>query len=76
MTIKEARKELKRIGTSNATGDALRFMYTGLIAFEACLSSDIHSVAWPADKIFAELQTYADNDIRVGYKEVGDKWKS
>ena len=73
--ILEAQKELKRIGTSKATGDALRFMYANLIAFETSLNCEGNSTNWPIPKIYAELGAFSDDAIRDGYKQIGAKWK-
>lgn len=74
LDIKEARKQLKRTGTSKATGDALRFMYANLIAFHVRLSVKANSIAWPIPEIYEALGNYPDNKIRRGFYEVGKKW--
>ncbi len=74
LDIKEARKELKRIGTSNAEGDSLRFMYANLAAFEACLSSKANSTVWPIPEMYADLGKYPDDKIREGFYALRKKW--
>jgi hypothetical protein len=56
MTFKEAKRECRRVGTSRATGDALRSMYAELIV-----------VTHPGlnqrsqEKFYAHLQSYAED---------------
>ncbi len=76
LDIKEARKELIRIGTSKAEGDALRFMYANLTAFQACLSSKANSIDWPIPEIYKELGDYPDDKIREGFYAMNKKWCS
>ncbi len=59
--IKDARKELKRVGTAHAKGDALRFMYANLLAFEQGLSVTANSINWPIPDLYAVLGK-ANND--------------
>lgn len=61
--IKEARKELKRVGCSQAKGDALRFMYANLLAFEQGLSIEPNSVAWPISEFYRKLGNVPDDKI-------------
>ena len=74
LDIKDARKELKAVGTSKAEGDALRFMYANLTAFQACLSIKANSVDWPISEIYEELGTYPDDKIREGFYAMNKKW--
>lgn len=53
MNLKEARKELKRVGTRWAEGDALRAMYADLIAFQH---------GGKADRYFKHLQENSTDD--------------
>jgi len=62
--IKEARKELKRVGCSKAEGDALRFMYANLIAFQWHLINSSCRIDWPVSEIYQELGKVADNKIQ------------
>ena len=71
--IKDARKELKRVGTSKAEGDALRFMYANLLAFEQGLSSRGNSIDWPIPEFYAVLGTVPDDEIRNKYKQLQGK---
>ena len=63
LDIKDARKELKRVGCSKATGDALRFMYANMIAFKQCLSNKANSIDWPIPELYAKLSTIPDDQI-------------
>ena len=74
LDIKDARKELKRVGTSKAEGDALRFMYANLVACQACLSSKANSINWPIPEIYEGLGSYPDDKIRDGFREMIRKW--
>lgn len=59
MTFKEAKKACRKVGTSRASGDALRAMYADLIAFK-----------WGAignpDKFYLHLQSMADDAAITG----------
>lgn len=68
--IKEARKELKKIGHGKAEGDALRFMYANLIALLAHLSVKSNSIQWPIPEIYAELGKVSDKDISEKAREM------
>jgi len=61
--IKEARKELMRIGCSKAEGDALRFMYANILAFEQGLSVESNSIEWPVPDLYKELGEVPDSEI-------------
>lgn len=74
LDIKEARKELKRVGTSKAEGDALRFMYANLTAFQAYLSNKANSIDWPIPEIYKELGEFSDDKIREGFYAMNKKW--
>ncbi len=74
LPIKEARKQLKAIGTSRAEGDALRFMYANLIAVEAGLSGKANSIVWPIPEIYKDLGRYPDDKIHSGLKRLRGKW--
>jgi hypothetical protein len=50
MTFKEAKKQLRKVGTGRAQGDALRAMYADLIAFKW------FAIGNP-EKFYAHLQT-------------------
>ncbi len=76
LPIKEARKQLKTVGTSRAEGDALRFMYANLIAFHACLSSKANSINWPIPEIYTDLGRYPDDKIHAGFKRLRGEWCS
>ena len=74
LSLKQARNKLKAVGTSKAEGDALRFMYANLTAFQACLSTKANSVDWPISEIYEELGTYPDDKIREGFYAMNKKW--
>lgn len=57
MTFKEAKRECRRVGTSHATGDALRAMYAELIVLNHP-GLNQHS----APKFYEHLQTLGDDD--------------
>lgn len=65
--LKAARKELKRVGTSKATGDAMCFMYAHMLAFERHLSVNPFSISWPIPETFEELIDETDEQIRDNY---------
>lgn len=56
MTLPEARKALKRVGTSRATGAALCAMYADLVVLSCCLGKP-HTVA-----VYHALQKCEDDD--------------
>lgn len=58
MTFKEAKKQLRKIGTSRAQGDALRAMYADMIAFKW------FAIGNP-EKFYAHLQTVADDERAI-----------
>lgn len=62
-TIREARRELIRVGCSKAEGDALRFMCANLLAFEQRLSVEANSIKWPIPEFYAELGEVSDDKI-------------
>lgn len=68
--IKEARKNLIRTGCSKAEGDALRFMYANLLAFERRLSSKPNSIKWPIPELYRELGTVPDDKIYDKVKQM------
>ncbi len=70
LTIQEARKELKRVGTSHAEGDALRFMYANMLAFEHRMSVDPLNTKWPVNCLYEHLQGTPDGEIRTEYKRL------
>lgn len=74
MNIKDAKKLLKKTGTSKATGDAVRFMFANLIAFEIGLSIAGNSTDWPIPEIYADLGKYPEDELLNGRKEVRAKW--
>jgi hypothetical protein len=63
MNIKEAKKELIRVGCSKAEGDALRFMYANMLAFEQGLSVEANSIDWPIPGLYKELGEVPDSGI-------------
>lgn len=65
--LKAARKKLRCVGTSKATGDALCFMYANLLAFEHHLSTKTNSVVWPIPDYFEQLIGETDAQIRDNY---------
>ena len=73
--IVEARKELIRAGCTNATGNALRFMYANLLAFEQGLSITANSVAWPIPEVFDQVMGITDEEIRASYLRLRSRWK-
>lgn len=68
--IKEARKDLIQRGCSKAEGDALRFMYANLLAFELRLSNTPNSIKWPIPELYKELGTVPDNKIYDKLKQI------
>lgn len=58
MTFREAKKQLRKVGTSRAQGDALRAMYADLIAFKW------FAIGNP-EKFYAHLQTIADDERAI-----------
>ncbi len=63
LDIKKARKELIRVGCSKAEGDALRFMYANILAFEQGLSVKANSINWPIPGLYKELGEVPDSGI-------------
>lgn len=55
MTFKEAKKECRKVGTSRASGDALRSMYAEMIAFKW------YAIGNP-EKFYRHLQSSATDD--------------
>lgn len=70
LDIKEARKELKRVGCAHATGDVLRYMCARTLAFELRLSCPGNTIKWPIPELYAELGTVPDDDIMAKYKSL------
>lgn len=68
--IKKARKELIRVGCTKAKGDALRFMYANLLAFEQGLSVKPNNVDWPVPDLYAELGQVVDTQIYARVQEI------
>ena len=68
--ILNARKELQRIGTSKASGDALRFMYANMLAFERGLSVTANSIVWPIPDLFNKITGVTAGEIRDSYLEL------
>jgi len=62
-SIKEAREELIQIGCSKAEGDALRFMYANMLAFEQGLSVEPNSINWPVPDFYKILGEVPDSGI-------------
>jgi hypothetical protein len=58
MTFKEAKKQLHKVGTSRAQGDALRAMYADLIAFKW------YAIGNP-EKFYAHLQAVAHDEKAI-----------
>jgi hypothetical protein len=63
LPIKEARKELRRVGTSRAEGDALRYMYANLLAFHWGMSRKANSLLWPIPVLYEHLGSVPDDEI-------------
>ncbi len=55
---KQGLKDCKKVGTSRASGDALRAMYASLIPFQHCLNE------CTAEKFFTHLQKF-DTDEQI-----------
>ena len=70
LPIKEARKELIRVGCSKAKGDALRFMYANLLAFELRLSTTPNSIVWPIPELYEKFGKAPDDKILDRMKEL------
>ena len=66
MTSIKARQELKRVGCSHATGDALRFMCAGIVAnqhrFQTSATSKAGRTTLPEKKLYAYFQENCKND--------------
>ena len=58
MTFKEAKKQLRKVGTSHAQDDALRAMYADLIAFKW------FAIGNP-EKFYAHLQTVVGDEQAI-----------
>ena len=68
MTPVKAKQELKRVGCSHASGDALRFMCAGIVANQHCYQTSATSkgrTTLPEKKLFAYFQKHckSDNDM-------------
>ncbi len=72
--IKEARKKLKQVGTSKAEGDALRFMFANLLAFEQGLSVKGNSIDWPIPNFYEILGKVPDDKIYDEVKQIRIKF--
>lgn len=59
MTFKEAKKACRKVGTSRASGDALRSMYAELIAQH-------HFAIGNPEKFYNHLQAFTDDDAIAG----------
>ena len=70
LSIKEARKELIRVGCSKAEGDALRFMYANMLAFELRLSIEPNSINWPVPGFYDILGTVSNDEIYSKFKQM------
>jgi len=71
LTIKQARAELKRVGTAHAQGDALRFMFANLLAFEHHLSAPVaNSIKWPIPLLYAALGRVSTDEIWSEFKRL------
>jgi len=68
--LKVAQKELKKVGCARAKGDALRFMYANLLAFEFGLSSKANITEWPIPEIYKELKTVSDDKVYEKVQEL------
>jgi hypothetical protein len=58
MTFKEAQKQLRKVGTSRAQGDALRAMYAEMIAQR-------HFAIGNPEKFYAHLQAVAHSEQMI-----------
>jgi hypothetical protein len=65
--LKAARKELKRVGTSKATGDAFCFMYANMLAFGRHLSVNADNIAWPIPDFFEQIIGETDEQTRNNF---------
>lgn len=58
MNYKEAKKLLKKIGTSKAIGEALAVMYADLIVFQQCFYNNA------SEKLYDYLKKFDDKKLR------------
>jgi hypothetical protein len=58
MTFKEAKRQLRKVGTGRAQGDALRAMYAEMIAFKW------HAIGNP-EKFYVHLQAIPDDEQTI-----------